>query len=153
MAACNERILQDVSAALFITVFYGVLDLGKNTLTYANAGHHPPYFFSDKKDTKTKLFHITGIPIGIDSGESWEREVIEIGPGDTLMLYSDGVTDAQNVEGNEFGSERLLAEAEKQFGNPAHIVQRAIIEKVREFCEGAVQFDDITVLVLRREKH
>jgi serine phosphatase RsbU (regulator of sigma subunit) len=153
IADCNERILQDASAALFITAFYGVLDLSKNTLTYVNAGHHPPYLFSADREKEASAFHITGIPIGIDSGESWERELVEIAAGDTLLLYSDGVTDAQNAQGKEFGSERLLAEAEKHIGQPANLVQRSIIDRIRDFSGEVAQFDDITVLVLRREEN
>ena len=148
---CNERILQDASATLFVTAFYGVLDLQKNTLSYANAGHHPPYLFSTDDKQEAKALHLSGIPIGIEEGESWGLEQIKIAPGETLMLYSDGVTDAQNTENEEFGNDRLLNEASKQLGQAPSKMQNAVLDKIRTFVDEAPQFDDMTLLVLRRE--
>jgi serine phosphatase RsbU (regulator of sigma subunit) len=149
---CNGRILQDASATLFVTAFYGVLDLKNNTLTYANAGHHPPYLFSTEDSQEAKVLHLSGIPIGIEEGESWGIEQIEIAPGETLLLYSDGVTDAQNASNEEFGSERLLDEACKQIGQAPSQMQNAVLDRIRNFVGKVPQFDDMTLLVLRREE-
>lgn len=149
---CNERILQDASASLFVTAFYGVLDTTKNTLIYANAGHHPPYLFSSGNSNVPQAFHLASIPIGIQADESWGREQAEIAPGETLLLYSDGVTDAQNAEEEEFGSKRLVEEVSKQIGKSSSQVQSALLAQIRDFVGETPQFDDMTMLVLRREE-
>ena len=105
----NERILSDTESDQFVTVFYGVLDLGNGRLTYANAGHNPTYHLG----SKVKSLGKTGIPLGMFKGMVWEQETIQISVGENLILYSDGVPEAQNSQQAEFGDERLLAIAQQ----------------------------------------
>jgi sigma-B regulation protein RsbU (phosphoserine phosphatase) len=82
---------------------------------------------------------------------AWEQSVVQLEPGEALLIYTDGVTDAQGAEGTMFGVERLLSAAEKQRGASATEVQDSILEAIREFVGDADPFDDITLMVLLRE--
>jgi serine phosphatase RsbU (regulator of sigma subunit) len=143
----NERILADTESDQFVTVFYGVLELENGRFTYANAGHNPTFWLGQTVKTLTK----TGIPLGMFEGMAWQQETIQIGVGDSLILYSDGVPEAQNGQQEEFGEERMLAIAHQPFAS-ATACQNGIADAVNIFVAGAPQFDDITLMVATRIK-
>lgn len=149
--SANERILQDASANLFVTAFYGVLDIRDGTLTYANAGHNAPFILSPKNGGSIHALTATGMPLGIDEDASWTQATVKIEPGDTLVLYTDGIPDALNPEGIFFKERRLMEVAFNQMGNSAQEIQTTILNTVQEFVGGAAQFDDITLLVILRD--
>ena len=97
LSEANERILEDARANLFITTFYGVLDPEEDLLIYANAGHNPPFLVTSQSETKLFALARTGMPLGVEPDSSWERRSIKFSPGDKLILYTDGVTEAQSV--------------------------------------------------------
>jgi serine phosphatase RsbU (regulator of sigma subunit) len=107
LAAANRRILSDAHADLFVTVFYGVLDPASGQLAYCNAGHNPPYVLRGQS-CEVLALRRTGMPLGILEEASWEPQQIQLDPGDALLLYSDGITEAQNAAGELFGEARLL---------------------------------------------
>ena len=143
----NERILADTETDQFVTVFYGVLDLENGRFTYANAGHNPTFHLNGSVQSLAK----TGIPLGMFEGMAWQQETIEIGVNDSLILYSDGVPEAQNAQQEEFGEARMLAIAQRPFAH-AHELQEAIATAVHQFVDDAPQFDDITLMVVTRLK-
>ncbi len=149
--SANERILQDARANLFITAFYGILDPESGLLTYCNAGHSPPMLLSQKDGGMIHALTPTGMPIGIDEDSTWTQAEIYIQPGDLLVLYTDGIPDAQNAEGVFFKERRLIEILQKHQGAHAQEVQAAILEAVTQFSAGNAQFDDITLLVLKRD--
>ncbi|HSF83148.1 MAG TPA: PP2C family protein-serine/threonine phosphatase [Anaerolineales bacterium] len=148
--SANERILQDARANLFVTAFYCVLDQRTGLLTYANAGHNPPLLLSPKNGGSVQALMATGMPIGIDGDASWTQATIQIEPGDSLILYTDGIPDAQSQEGEFFKERQLIAAAQKWIGYSAQELLKGILEEVQEFVGTAPQFDDITLLVLMR---
>jgi PAS domain S-box-containing protein len=150
LGAANRRILMDTHARLFVTVFYGVLDPATGTLTYCNAGHNPPYLLSARNGDAVQTLDRTGIPLGIFEDMTWEQRTVQLAPGDMLVLYTDGVTEAQNVQEAFFGKERLLEVARTNLGRPAQDVQEILIAEVHEFVGDAPQFDDITLMVIVR---
>ena len=91
-----------------------------------------------------------GIPLGMFSDMSWERKAYQLIPGDILMLYTDGVPEAQNLAKEEFGEWRMEAVAAKNLHASAEAMQNAMVTAVAEFVGSAHQFDDITMLVVRR---
>ena len=143
----NERILSDTKSDQFVTVFYGVLELANGRFTYANAGHNPTYLIG----SQTKSLPKTGIPLGLFEAMAWQQETIQIHLGESLILYSDGVPEAQDDQQAEFGEERLLAIAQQPHPS-ANACQTAIAEAVHTFVNGAPQFDDITLMVATRLK-
>lgn len=147
----NERILKDARAHLFVTAFYGILDQAAGTLTYCNAGHNPPYLLSAGNGPVREL-PATGMPIGIEEDAVWTQATIKIDPGDVLLLYTDGIPDAQNSEGKFFKEKRLVDVAQENLDRPAQEMQIAILDAVQDFVGNAPQFDDITLLVLIRDR-
>ena len=107
LRAANRRILVDTGAGLFVTVFYGVLDPTSGELTYSNAGHNPPYLLSARDGNVIQELDRTGVLLGILDGGTWEQRTTHIAPGDVLLLYTDGITEAQNAQEAFFDEDRL----------------------------------------------
>jgi serine phosphatase RsbU (regulator of sigma subunit) len=150
--ATNERILKDTHANLFVTAFYGVLDPETGTMEYSNAGHNPPYLLSTREGGIIESLQGTGLPIGMDADATWNQESVQILPGDSLILYTDGIPEAQNGEGEFFQENSLVTAAKNHLGQPAEAVQKAILDSVYEFIGEAPALDDITLMVLVRDE-
>ena len=149
--AANSRLLNDARANLFVTAFYGILDPGQGTLTYCNAGHNPPLLIRSSNNGKVEVLSRTGIAIGIEEDATWTQASIKIDPGDILMLYTDGIPDAQNVEGMFFEEDKLIEIAQASRGRPAYEIQTTVLDDVQRFVGEAPQSDDITLMVLVRD--
>jgi hypothetical protein len=152
MKVTNRRILMDTDVTMFVTTFYGVLDPSRGTLTYCNAGHNPPYLVRELDGSPPQPLTKTGMALGAMPGIDWEQRTIEFTPGDALILYTDGVTEAQDPAGNFFGQERLIRLIEEQAGRPAREIEEAIRRAVHTFTGIAPRSDDITLLILVRNR-
>jgi sigma-B regulation protein RsbU (phosphoserine phosphatase) len=91
------------------------------------------------------------MPLGIAKGTTWEQEVVQLTPGDMLVLYTDGITEAQDGRETFFGKERLLEVVRANLGRPAQDVQDTLLAEVHEFVGDAPRFDDIALMVLVRD--
>jgi NarL family two-component system response regulator LiaR len=151
LSAVNRRILEDAHTDLFVTIFYGILDPDDGTLTYCNAGHNPPYVLRAQSSDLLPGLIRTGIPVGIFEDTTWQRGTVQLMPGDVLVLYTDGVTDAQNQQGASLGRERLLEIAQANLRRPAQAMLEALIAGVHEFAGNGPQFDDIALVVVARD--
>jgi serine phosphatase RsbU (regulator of sigma subunit)/DNA-binding NarL/FixJ family response regulator len=149
-SASSRRILTDARADLFVTVFYGILDPATGTLTYCNAGHNPPYLLSAQDRDTVQALRRTGMPLGVVEDATWKQSTVQLAPDDVLVLYTDGITDAENEKGSFFREDRLLETAKANLGRSAQDIQDALIADVREFVGNAPQFDDITLVVVVR---
>lgn len=149
LAAVNGRILRDTHAGQFVTVFYGVLDAAAGTLRYANAGHPPPYHL---RPGALSALTRTGMPLGILEEEQWEERTIDLRPGDLCLFYTDGITEAQNGNGDFFEAERLKVVLEESAGRSAEEVKEAVLDEVTGFAGDVAQADDITLMVLVHER-
>jgi serine phosphatase RsbU (regulator of sigma subunit) len=147
----NERILQDARANLFVTAFYGILDVKTGRLTYCNAGHNPPFLIRAGDGGRVDALTANGMPIGVDMDAFWKQAEVQIDPGDVLLLYTDGIPDAQNNEGEYFKDFRMIEIAQDKMGTSAQGIQVSVLESIQEFAGEAPQFDDITLLVVMRE--
>ncbi len=152
-SAAHRRILTDTQTSQFVTVFYGVLDPATGALTYCNAGHNPPYLLSANNRAAVRELENTGPPLGLRMFKdlTWERRDVQLAPGDVLVLYTDGITEAQDHQEELFDEERLLEVIQANLGRSAQDIQDAILEEVHDFMGEAPQFDDITLMVLVRE--
>ena len=149
LAETNRRILADSHGGLFVTLFYGVLDPAAGTLRYCNAGHNPACLFRVLAGEVVELRR-TGIPLGVFDETDWKQETTIIKPGDTLVLYTDGVTEAQNAQMQSFGEEQLLASARAHLGKSAGKLRDALLEDIHKFVGDAPKSDDITLMVIVR---
>ncbi len=151
LRAANERILKDTHSDLFVTVFYGILDPTSGTLEYCNAGHNPPYLLSAQDRVSVQELGRTGMPLGVFENTAWGQGAARLAPGDVLVLYTDGITEAQDRHEVFFGEKRLLETAQANLGRSAQDIHEALIKEVHEFVGEAPQFDDITLMVVARD--
>jgi hypothetical protein len=147
----NRRILSDLDAGLFVTLFYGVLDLVSGELIYVNAGHPPPYRLTHSRKTRVVELGKSGLPLGVDPEATWKPQSLQLDQGDTLVCYTDGVLDAQNAQGAFFGETMLQDVIAALRSHPPQEVVEALMKHVFVFADGQPQVDDITLAVLRRE--
>jgi sigma-B regulation protein RsbU (phosphoserine phosphatase) len=142
----NRQVHATALADRYVTLFYGVFEERTRTLHYVNAGHNPPMVI--RRDGSIDWLETGGAPIGIFSDWTYEEGEIQLNPGDLLLAYTDGVTEAVNPAGEQWGVEGLQrATAERLEETPEDIVC-AIFKAIDEFSRGR-QSDDATVLVMR----
>ena len=151
LSLVNERILSDTRNGMFVTTFYGVLEPDTGRLRYVNAGHNPPYLLSGQKGKPVDQLRPTGMALGVDENASWNQKIARFTPGDMLVLYTDGVTEAQDRAGRYYGEARLLEVIRPLRSHPAEQVLEAIMADLRRFTSGSPQADDVTLIVVRRE--
>lgn len=146
----NGWILDDTSSGLFLTAFYGVLDLAANRIVYVNCGHLPALLVR-ADGSGPEWLKAPGTALGIIRDVALEERSASMAPGDTLVLYTDGVTEAQDAAGEFFGAERLAAStAEGPALENAGRVVESLLRGLADFVGGAPQSDDITIVALRR---
>lgn len=141
----NLLLCQENDAAMFVTTFYGWVDLRTGLLRYANAGHNRPYLLRSNGDVDT-VPAIKGIALAVTESASFEVNTVTLHPGDGLFLFTDGITEAMNPAGDLFGDHRLdtcLRETSRHAPRP---LLESVLEAVRTFADGAPQSDDITAL-------
>ena len=134
---------------MFITLWYGVLDPVRHDLLFANAGHNPPLLLSAASG-QIRLLRTHGRILGILPTAVLEDDLVALAPGDLLILYTDGVTDAINPNEESFDMERLQAVVLAHQAQSAAAIAEAIKAAVREFVGAAPQFDDLTLIVVKR---
>ncbi len=151
ISQANLLTCHDSNHGLFVTLFYGQLNPATGDITYVNAGHNPPLVFRAATDT-LELLMPTGIPVGIDEDFAYQQDRITLNPGDFLVGYTDGVTEAINMDAEEFGMERLkqvvLTNKQVTAETLAAVVEKAVLD----FSPPGKQFDDITIMVVRRDE-
>lgn len=147
LAQVNNLLCQDNAEEMFVTLFYGIVDTRTGRLRYANGGHNRPLVRGC--DSLVRELPATGgVALGFMDNLDYVEGALDLAPGDTLLLYSDGVTEAMNAEHREFGAGRLRdVLAECQAAEPAAVVE-CVIEAVDLFARGMPQSDDITLLAL-----
>jgi sigma-B regulation protein RsbU (phosphoserine phosphatase) len=130
----------------YATLFYGVFDAPTRRLQYVNAGHNPPMVI--RRDGSIIRLGAGGVPIGIFPDSSYEQETIQLNPGDLILAYTDGVTEALNPAGEEWGVESLRKTARESASRCADEIVRAVFTAM-DVHSGGHQTDDATVLVMR----
>jgi len=147
--AVNRRLLRDTTAGEFVTVFLGVLDTATGRLTYANAGHCPALLTSAGR-APVRLRN-TGAPLGVLENRTWEQHDRQLHPGDTLLLYTDGISEAQSANGEFFCIEGLESVMQAAKDASAAELLEHVLRTVDAFSGGKQPTsDDIAVMALRR---
>ncbi|CAK0776705.1 phosphoserine phosphatase RsbU/P [uncultured Gammaproteobacteria bacterium] len=148
LAKLNDLLTENNDQELFVTVFYGIYHTDDGRLDYANGGHNPPLWIHDGQVVKLK--GTGGMALAVIDGIPYNEDSVTLASGDTLFLYTDGVTEAFDPDNAEFGEARLMATLAQHAGHPAREAPGAVIAAVEAFARGAPQSDDITCVVLRR---
>jgi phosphoserine phosphatase RsbU/P len=144
----NTIIANDSKYGMFVTLFYGFLDAETRTLTYVNAGHNPPIHFRAADDSLGELA-ATGIAMGAVANADYSQVNLQLAPGDVLVLYTDGITEAENTGLEMFGVERLETIIRTSRGMSANELSQEILNAVKAFTGDYPQSDDITLMVIR----
>jgi len=148
VASMNNDLCTDNTSAMFVTFFLLILDLRTSEIQYCNAGHNPPFLMTHDGQLES-IAELHGLPLGIIEGEAYGTATKRLRPGDKIVLYTDGVTEAENVEQQLFEENRLAAVLRELGGKAdARTVTLRIKESVTEFVAGAEQSDDLTLLIL-----
>jgi sigma-B regulation protein RsbU (phosphoserine phosphatase) len=145
MALVNRTLIRRAIQSRFATVIYGVL-APDGRLTYSNAGHNPPILIGQGG---IRRLDTGGLILGLFPQATYDEDTLQLEDGDTLVVFSDGVTEAQNTAGEDFGEERLLRCLQEHRSCSPEVLLDRILATVRTFAASAAQYDDVTALVLR----
>ena len=151
MREVNHLLCENNDAAMFVTVFLAVFDPASGELVYVNGGHNPPLVLHDD-GTTTLLPTTEGVALGIAPDVEYGKGSVILSPDEAVVFYTDGVTEAENGDGGQFGLDRLRELFAAGPPGDARGVTAAVFDAVHSFADGAPQFDDITCLTLWRGK-
>jgi len=147
-ARVNDLIYDNTSADNFITFFWGILNTEDNTFKYVNAGHNHPFYC--KGDRSVRRLDKGGMILGVvRSLATYEHEIIHLQPGDTVVMFTDGVSEAMNSRNEEYGEERIEKVMLHSECESAGLLLDSIFSSVREYADPDNQSDDITALVIK----
>jgi len=145
----NHLIWRDSREGMFITLFYALLQPDCGEVTYVNAGHNPPLVLRSEKGTFDRLGR-TGMAAGVEDDTPYSQAAVSLAAGDYLVMFTDGVTDAQIGSAPPFGEERFMATVRKHAGKSAREMVEAIEKDVCEFSGSGEPVDDLTLLIARK---
>ena len=141
----NHGLFRRGIAARFLTAFYGMLSPG-GSFTYSNAGHNAPVLVG--RDSVRRL-DTGGLVLGLFEHAAWEEETLTLSPGDVIVAFSDGVSEALNEAGDEYTDERLVETVQAHRGKSPQEMLDGLLADVRQFCGPATPSDDVTLVVVR----
>ncbi|MBK9089658.1 MAG: serine/threonine-protein phosphatase [Holophagales bacterium] len=142
----NDHLARFSVTRKFVTLFIAIFDPSDRSLSYVNAGHNPGIWISE---AGVKLLPSEGVPIGMFALAPQVESRVELAPGDLVVLYSDGITEAADSKDEDFGMERLTSLLEAGRALPPNVLKDRIFAAVESFTRGVAQYDDQTVLVAR----
>ncbi|HYH21303.1 MAG TPA: PP2C family protein-serine/threonine phosphatase, partial [Azospirillum sp.] len=148
LARLNDMLADGNEQMMFVTLFYGILDLETLELRYANGGHNPPLRVG-VDGTVSELPRTGGMALAVADGIPYRNATVTLAPGETLILFTDGVTEAFDIDGDQFGDARTQDMAARISRLPTHEIPDALVQAIKEFERGAAQADDITCLAVR----
>lgn len=144
----NMLLYESTSSEKFVTLFYSILDPAEHRLAFCNAGHENPFLVSEGKDV-VRLSE-GGVVLSILENFPYQEQCVDLAPGDCMVVFSDGITEAINPAQEQFGEERLGRLIADHTSETATELIESIIKAVRQFAGSAQQMDDMTLLVLKR---
>jgi serine phosphatase RsbU (regulator of sigma subunit) len=146
--AMNNMVYEVLRKRLLMTFCYSILNVEKKKLSFASAGHHFPYLYSNKKQELISLESIA-YPLGVRKDIHYKEQTVNLQPGDMLILYTDGIIETRNNAEEDFGFDRFEDLLKRTWHLPAKEIKNTIIQEVDNFAEGNPQFDDITLIVIK----
>ncbi len=145
----NTLICRDSKASMFVTLFYLVIDSKKRQITYVNAGHNPPLMLTGGDLSDITLLKAEGIALGIIDDIDLASVTVDLKKGDMVALYTDGITEAMNKDGEEYGIERFTEVLMQNRDLDLSALINTIKTSIKEFTKDAPQSDDITLILFR----
>jgi phosphoserine phosphatase RsbU/P len=150
MAKVNYLLWESIERNQFVTAFYGILDGPNRTLSYSNAGHNPPLLVSPSG--QHRFIERGGLPLGMFRDTRYHEYYLSFEPGDLLVLYTDGVTEANSPSGEEFGRERLASAVKANSGLSSRELITSLQREVLNWTDGVGAGDDVTFFVIKARK-
>jgi sigma-B regulation protein RsbU (phosphoserine phosphatase) len=150
MAKVNYLLWESIERNQFVTAFYGILDVTNRTLSYTNAGHNPPLLLTN--DGKHQFIERGSLPLGMFKDTRYHEYYQTIEPGEMLVLYTDGVTEAQNPKGEEYGRDQLARAVTANRNLNARDLIAALHKEVVDWTDGKGATDDVTFFVIKALK-
>lgn len=144
----NASIAETNEANLFVTLFIGILDLETHQLNYCNAGHNPPLIVSPSGEVRW-MDVVPNLPVGLFDSFAYKAQQMQVEPGTMFFLYTDGLTEAENVEAQLYGEEKLMNQISSLVGQTPRQVIDTVVASVREHAGEADQSDDLTMLTIK----
>ena len=145
----NELIYANTSSEKFITFFWGIIDTMRNEFEYVNAGHNPPYLI---RKENVEILDKGGLMLGvIESGIGYSSGKLSLHTDDILILYTDGISEARNTLKEEYSEERIINVIKSNITEDSNTLQQNLLDDINSFTTGENQYDDITMIVLKRE--
>lgn len=144
----NDLLVPDTRQGMFVTAVYAVLDMNSGELTYVNAGHNPPVWV--KCDGSLEILTRTGVALGAAENMKYEQRVIPLDKDDSILFYTDGLTESYNNEGEFYGEKRLEESLRANSCSSAHDLIDIVEKSLLDFVQDMPPADDLTMLVLRR---
>ncbi len=149
LARVNELLLSDSRSDLFVTVWFGIWDPATSEIVYASAGHNPPLLI--RADGLTEELTARGIALGVIDTVKLEEKRVTLGPGEIMVAYTDGVTEALRSDDTEFGTVGLQSTASSSRQHNTEEITNRIVSAIDTFTAGEPQSDDMTLIVLKRD--
>jgi sigma-B regulation protein RsbU (phosphoserine phosphatase) len=150
LSLLNKFLYEDLdNSDYFITLFYLQYDIGSQQLRFANAGHPPPLLLSPS-ESECRQLDADGLILGVREHVDFEEKITTLSQGDLILLYTDGLTEAENIHGEFFGLKRvndILIQYAQQ--SPQMIIE-VLLEQLKQFCQTESFKDDITLMIFRR---
>jgi sigma-B regulation protein RsbU (phosphoserine phosphatase) len=150
----NRLICQESDHGLFVTLFYGLLNPQSGELTYVNAGHNPPILVTSSGQApsySTSWLTRTGVALGIAEEATYTQGSTLLKPGDFIVLYTDGITEAPDADDRQFGTDHLQRVLQENQDKPAAEISAALEHAVDQFTGALAPHDDITIVIAKRQ--
>ncbi len=146
LSLVNSLLCKDNVSSMFVTVFYGIMNISTGEVEYVNAGHNPPYVISG---SGVKAVEMTGgMVLGVFDDISYKFKTFRLNPGERLFLYTDGVTEANDINTDLFGEQRLEDFLAQHVASSLPEIVKSAFNEVNTFASGVPQFDDVTMLTI-----
>jgi len=145
----NRLLFNTTNGEHYVTFFYATFDQATQRLTYVNAGHNPPLYLQAGAGSEFRQLTSGGLVAGAFEHAAYEQETFQMKPDDLLFLYTDGLTEALNVEGEEFGASRMMETLRSIASLSADQIRDVVVRRVKEWCAGISLYDDLTFVVMK----
>jgi sigma-B regulation protein RsbU (phosphoserine phosphatase) len=147
VAHLNNLLEESVSTGNYATLFYALISTSEDSITYTNAGHNPPIIF--RKDGSVEELSVGGIVLGYLANQVYSQQTIPFQRGDLLLSFTDGITETQTLDGEEFGVKRLISLVQKNRGLNIYDLKEKILEEVNQFTDSSIISDDRTIVIVK----
>lgn len=149
VAKLNRLLFNSTNGEHYVTFFYATFDQATQRLTYVNAGHNPPLFLRADANDDFHLLTSGGLVAGAFEHAAYEQETVQMKANDLLFLYTDGLSEALNCDGEEFGASRIMDTLKSIATLSADQIRDVVVRRVKEWCSGMSLYDDLTFVVLK----